>query len=394
MDVRSRPAVSGLCPGTDPAALWVITAAVVAGLVMTGLATVTRGVQAGTGMSAINAAADRAGPGHPVGVSQGTGLRLLKDAAVACRSVAFEGVEVMDWWGPAGPASAVVNVWHAPGGQILARGTGGAQAAVALPRHLVSAADGSVLPDGNGLMLSGDGMLGMSQRLVTLLAANYRLAVSGSGQVAGRPARIVTLRRHDGSLAARFWLDKVTVLPLRRELFDSRGRVVSDVSFARLDLGQRAITAMPGAGAKPWGDTLSQAQLARLRASGWPLPGPLPGRFTLIGARENTSASEPIVDLAFSDGLSVISVFVQPGHLPARMRGWSRVALRGCWVYADDADDRSVAWTARGYVYTLVAAAPPQTIGQVVAVLPHDGGAGFLTRIGRGLHKLLSWVSP
>jgi hypothetical protein len=393
MDVRSRPAVSGLCPGTDPAALWVITAAVVAGLVMTGLATVTRGAQ-GTGMSAINAVTDRAGPGRPPGVSQGAGLRLLENAAVACRSVAFEGVEVMNWWGPAGPASAVVNVWHAPGGQILARGPGRAQGAVGLPRHLVSPADGSVLPDGNGQMLSGDGMLGMSQRLAGLLAANYRLAVSGPGRAAARTARVVTVRRDDGSLAARFWLDKATTLPLRREVFDSGGRVVSDVSLGHLSLGRGAVAAMPGAGAKPWGDTLSQAQLARLRASGWPLPGPLPGRFTLLGAREDTSASEPIVDLAFSDGLSVISVFVQPGHLPVRLRGWSRVALRGCRVYADDADGRSVAWTARGYVYTLVAAAPPQTIGQVVAALPHGGDAGILGRIGRGLHKLLSWVSP
>jgi sigma-E factor negative regulatory protein RseB len=237
-------------------------------------------------------------------------------------------------------------------------------------------------------------MLGMSQRLAVLLAANYRLAVSGSGRSGGRPARVVTLSRDDGSLAARFWLDKATALPLRREMFDSRGRTVSDVSLGHLSIGRRAVAAMPDAGAKPWGDTLTQAQLARLRASGWPLPGPLPGRFTLLGAREDTSADEPIVDLAYSDGLSVISVFVQPGHLPARLRGWSRVALRGCQVYAEDADDRSVAWTARGFVYTLVAAAPPQTIGQVVAGLPHDGHTGVLARIGRGLHKLLSWMSP
>jgi sigma-E factor negative regulatory protein RseB len=399
MDVRSRPAVSGLGPGTDPAALWVITAAVVAGLVMAGLTGVLRGAQAGDGQAGngqafINAAADRAGPGGPVPASQGMGVRLLTDAAAACRSVAFQGVETMDWWGPAGQASAAVSVWHTPGGQILARGTDGATLTLGLPRHLVSPEDGSVLPEGNGQMLSGDGMLGMSQRLVTLLAANYRLAVSGYGEVAGRVARIVSLRRDDGSLAARFWLDKVTALPLRRQMLDSRGQVVSDVSFARLTLGRGAVTAMPGAGAKPWGDRLSQAQLARLRASGWPLPGPLPGRFTLLGAREDTATGGPIVDLDYSDGLSVISVFVQPGHLPARLRGWSRVSLRGCRVYADDAGDHSVAWTARGFVYTLVAAAPPQTISQVVEALPHDGGHGFLARIGRGLHKLLSWMSP
>lgn len=390
MDARSRSAASSLCPGTDPAALWLITAAVLAGLVVTGLAGVTRGAPAGLGQSALNAA----GLWRQVPQSRGTGLRMLSDAATACRSVAFEGVEVMDWWGPAGQASATVKVWHAPGGQILASGAERATVMFGLPRHLVSPANGSVLPEGNGQLLAGDGMLGMSRRLVALLAANYRATVSGAGPVAGRAARIVTLRRGDGSLAARFWLDKVSALPLRRQMFDSRGRVVSDVSFVRLTLGPGAVTGLPGAGAKPWGDTLSQAQLARLRSGGWPLPGPLPDRFTLLSAREYTSASEPIVDLAYSDGLSVISVFVQPGHLPARLRGWSRIVLNGGQVYADDADDHSVAWTARGFVYTLVAAAPPQTIGEVVAALPHDGDPGVLARIGRGLHKLISWVSP
>jgi hypothetical protein len=45
-------------------------------------------------------------------------------------------------------------------------------------------------------------------------------------------------------------------------------------------------------------------------------------------------------------------------------------------------------------VYTLGAAAPPQTVAQVVAALPHDGSPGPLTRLGHGLHRLLSWLIP
>lgn len=386
--------VSGLSPGTDPAALWVITAAVLAGLVMTSLTGVMRATPAGAGQSVAGAAVDRFGPGSPVAGPQGPGLHLLAQAAVACRSVAFEGVEVMDWWGPLGPADAAVHVWHAPGGQILAKGADGATVTPGLPRQVVSPADGRLLGEGNSQMLSGDGLLGMTGRLVALLAANYRLGVAGHGQVAGRAARIVTLRRGDGSLAARFWLDKVTALPLRRQMFDSRGQVVGDVSFARLTLGAQAAKAIPGAGVRPWGDTLSPAQVDRLRARDWPLPGSLPDSFKLLGAQEDTSTAGPIVDLSYSDGLSVISVFVQPGHLPSRLRGWSRVTLHGYPVYVDEAGDHSVAWTVRGFVCTLVSAAPPQTTGQVIAALPHDGGPGILGRIGRGLHKLLSWASP
>jgi sigma-E factor negative regulatory protein RseB len=51
-------------------------------------------------------------------------------------------------------------------------------------------------------------------------------------------------------------------------------------------------------------------------------------------------------------------------------------------------------WPAQGFVYTLVAAAPPQTVAQVVAALPHNGRPGLLARLGQGLHRLLSWLIP
>ena len=100
------------------------------------------------------------------------------------------------------------------------------------------------------------------------------------------------------------------------------------------------------------------------------------------------------MDLAYSDGLSVISLFVQRGHLPARLNGWSQVAMRGVRVYEATPDQRSVAWSARGFVYTLIADAPDQTLDQVVGVLPHNAGPGFVGRMGRGLGRLISWLNP
>src|SRR5436189_105568 len=81
-----------------------------------------------------------------------------------------------------------------------------------------------------------------------------------------------------------------------------------------------------------------RGQLARLRASGWPLPGPLPANLTLIGAKEANTPSGPVVDLDYSDGLSVVSIFVQRGYLPDSLDGWSQVALEGHKVYASDPD--------------------------------------------------------
>jgi sigma-E factor negative regulatory protein RseB len=234
----------------------------------------------------------------------------------------------------------------------------------------------------------------MSTRLVSLMAANYVVTVAGRGQVAGRAARIVTVRRPGGGVAAWFWLDSATSLPLRKDMFDARSRLISSVTFAEVNIGRGAVSGVPAPTARAWRTTLAPGQLARLRAGGWPLPGPLPADLTLIGAKESTTPAGPVVDLDYSDGLSVISIFVQRGYLPARLRGWSRVALAGHNVYANDPDELCFAWSARGFVYTLIAAAPQQTVGQVVVALPHDDDPGWLARLRHGLHRLLSWVGP
>jgi sigma-E factor negative regulatory protein RseB len=386
MQLRSRPAAGALSPGTDPAALRLITTAVVVGLVVTGLAlTSWRGLVGSGGRTGPVPAGPAHGAGH-VSAAQVAGLRLLSEAAVACRSVSYQGVETA-WWGPGGDSS-LVNVWHQPGRQAVL------QAPTAAPEWPAQSGQPLPLSGAGRTNLAAMTVLGMTRQLVALLGAHYLVAAAGRGSVAGRPAQIVTVRRRSGSLAAWFWLDSSTGLPLRKEMFDSRAHVISDVAFTELSLGPGAATGEPGVGTRPWRTTLAAAQLGRLRADGWPLPGPALGSLALISARENGTQGRPVVGLDYSDGLSVVSVFVQRGHLPATIGGWSQLALAGHRVYANDPDDLSLAWSASGYVYTLIAAAPPQTVGQVVAALPHDSEPGLLGRLGRGLHRLLSWLTP
>jgi sigma-E factor negative regulatory protein RseB len=399
MEFRPRPA-DGASPGTDAAALRLITTAVVAGLIISGLATASwRGLMI-NGVARYRPAAAR--PARPTTYGQAqpiqagptrdraAGLRLLAQSAQACRSLAYQGVEVA-WWGPGGGDTSTVDVWHQPGGQAL---TQVARASVQWPSRPHQAVP-LALPGATDLNEAS--VLGMSTRLVALMGANYVVKVTGWGRVAGRMARVVAVRRRDGSLAAWLWLDSATSLPLRKEMFDTRARLISDISFAEVSIGPGAVGGEPGQVAPmavAWRTTLAAAQLTRLRARGWPLPGPLPGHLTLIAAKESTTSSGPVIDLDYSDGLSVVSIFVQRGYVSARLSGWSRVALEGHQVYADDPDHLCFAWSARGFVYTLIAAAPRQTVSQVVAALPHDDGGGLLSRMKQGLHQLLSWLSP
>ena len=400
---RTTPECDGPAPEHDPLHLRIATAVVVLGLIAAGVTVIWRDVAGHSGDLVPQTASPRtiSPPAAPPGglgqpsasrARAGAGLKLLSEAATACQHVSYRGVQRTAWQGPGGSWISLVNVWHRQDHQTVIQAA--TMPATALPLPGAS----STGPDGDGDDDVGqrdpEGIMTMTSQMVTLLAENYRVFLAGQGQVAGRPVRELVLRHPDGRLAARFWLDNVTKLPLRRETFDGHARMVSDDVFVSLKLGPPTVAAVPRTASAPGGKPLAGGQLARLRAAGWPLPARLPGQLTLLRASETGGPSDAVVDLAYSDGLSVISLFVQRGHLPARLNGWSEVALRGDHVYASGRDQRSVAWSARGFVYTLIADAPDQTLDQVVGVLPHNGGPGFFGRMGRGLRRLVSWLDP
>jgi sigma-E factor negative regulatory protein RseB len=404
---RTTPECDGPSPEHDPLHLRIATAVVVLGLIATGVTVIWRDVAGHSGElvpqtaspQTINPQAASQGgsrqpspsPAATAGPRAGAGLRLLSEAARACQHVSYQGVQRTAWEGPGGSWISLVNVWHQRDHQTLIQTA--TMPAAALPLPGASSTD----PDGDGDDVGQrdpEGIMTMTSQMVALLAENYQVFLAGRGLVAGRPVRELVLRHRDGRLAARFWLDNVTKLPLRRETFDGDARMVSDDVFVSLKLGSATAAAGPRTASAPGSTPLAGGQLARLRTAGWPLPAQLPGQLTLVRASETGGRSDMVVDLAYSDGLSVISLFVQRGHLPARLNGWSEVALRGDHVYASGRDKRSVAWSARGFVYTLIADAPEQTLDQVVGALPHHGGPGFFGRMGRGLGRLVSWLDP
>jgi sigma-E factor negative regulatory protein RseB len=345
-----------------------------------------------------------------------TGMRLLAQAAAAGRAVTYQGLQVTSWLTPGGgeswlgrePIVSTLNVVHQTG-------------------------------------QPPDGALGLTPTLVGLLGSHYTVLYTGPGSAAGRPASIVEVLRPYGGVAAMFWLDKATTLPLRRELFDGQAHVTGVCGFADLTVrthatgvqrattrGQRATTrgqraraqevpapapAEPGnvsrmiahfsgdgtgpaadgslpAPARPWADRLGAAQLAMLRARGWPAPAVMPGGLTLFDASESATATGRVIDLAYSDGLSVVSLFVQRGKLPAALSGWRQTDLSGHPLFLRNPAEPDLTWSADGYVYTVVATAPAATLAGVVDSLPHEARLGFWARMGRGVRRLLSWVDP
>lgn len=308
---------------------------------------------------------------------QALGLRLLARAAQASQVTSYQGTELTSQEGVGGEVTTVSQVWHSGGGPTVTQ---------------TSSAEADV-------MRSPTGIFGLTRALVALLGTHYTAVYRGTSYAAGRPAALVEVYRFDGSLAARFWLDKRTLVPLRRELFDPADQPIGVDAFIQVRFGaltgQAATAAKAAAAAKAepaWATAASPGTLlTSLAGQGWRLPGTLPDGLPLYAAASTGTGSAKVIDLEYSDGLAVVSLFVQRGTLTPDMAGWRRAILGGHPVYVSG---RSVAWTWHGLVCTMIADAPQGTVTDAVAVLPRSAPASVIDRLGRGLDRLAHLVDP
>ena len=181
-------------------------------------------------------------------------------------------------------------------------------------------------------------------------------------------------------------------------VFDSAAHVISqdvflNVRFARPGQAAAAGGRREAGPSGPWADPLSQAQLLALHTSGWLVPAELPDGLSLFTGAQTTTSAGTVLDLGYSDGLSVVSVFEQRGDLAASLAGWQKAKVDGHVIYVAEPDQRSLTWSGHGMVYTVMADAPVQTVDAVVGALPHDAPPGFWKRMSRGFVRLASWAT-
>jgi len=311
---------------------------------------------------------------------QAFAMNLLGKAAVAGQEMSYQGVEVTAQSGVDGTVTMVSQVWHQGGGQTLIKTSSGAA---------------SVVSYESGGQPSA-GVFGVTKAMVALLGQHYAAVYRGTGAMDGRVAAIVEAYRFDGTLAARFWMDSQTMVPLRREVFDTSDRLVSDDAFTQVRIGAlagrpaaSAVSATPG---PAWVTASSPASLlASLAGQGWRLPATLSGGLPLYAASWCGTGTGQVTDLEYSDGLNVISLFVQRGILAPSLPGWRPMSLDGRQVYVSG---HSVTWSGHGLVYTMIADAPPATVLAAVAGLPATDQPGLVGRLSRGLDRLAHLVDP
>ncbi|MDA2810020.1 hypothetical protein O4J56_05165 [Nocardiopsis sp. RSe5-2] len=310
-------------------------------------------------------------------------MGVLRRAAKAAREQPYEGVQAISTTGPAGTEHRLVEVEHVPG--------------AGLRVGLVADAGGEhPLPPGRSSAFPA-----LDEAMLDALAENYRVIGAGDGEVAGRSARIVEALRADGSAAGRFWVDRESGLPLRRESVDADGRPVHTVEFTRIgEPGGEDVRADGGGGtaaeAEAWGRPLGADELRRLREGGWRLPERISWNMRLVEARSARAPTGRVVHLGYTDGLSVVSVFVQQGRLDAgsleSADGVRAVNDGGGTVYVGESGRQLRMWESDEHVYTILADAPGDSVASAAAALPSPDAPGFWGRIRRGFDRFGEWL--
>lgn len=152
---------------------------------------------------------------------------------------------------------------------------------------------------------------------LSALIANYKVKAVGADRVAGYATQVMLFQPRDNlRYAHKIWVDMNTGLLLKSAVLNDKNQIVEQYAFTSLKVGKDADRAwvyssdtrnLPGMGKPDQNITETAVN------SGWVVDA-LPDGFkkTMELLRPMHGNHAPVTQLVFSDGLSAISVFVEP----------------------------------------------------------------------------------
>lgn len=173
-----------------------------------------------------------------------------------------------------------------------------------------------------------------------MLLDYYSVKLGGIERVAGRPCQVLLLEPRDGyRYAYNLWLDRATGLPLKSRIVNDSGNVVSMFAFSEVQIGKTPdiryfFNDLAG-------KSILKASLDQPATVPWNVAPP-PGFARVQAAvRALPGKQMPVTHLVYSDGLSVLSMFLEPVNpkMP-KMQGLAAEGAIG--VYAREVDGYSV----------------------------------------------------
>ena len=162
----------------------------------------------------------------------------------------------------------------------------------------------------------------------------YTLALRGTDRVAGVQSQIIELMPKDGyRFAYKLWVDVKTGLLLREQTLDASGQVLEQLSFSQIRIGP-PVSKTPivngirnATGKAGWTVVNSPVEPVNIEAQGWTLPTAVPGFRKMRELRRPMAAQDaglppiPVDQAVFSDGISAVSIFIEPVVHNSRKEG-------------------------------------------------------------------------
>lgn len=206
---------------------------------------------------------------------------------------------------------------------------------------------------------------------LSLLSANYHANVVGIERVAGYTTQAILFQPKDNMrYAHKIWVHSDSGLLLKASVLGIRNQVVEQYAFTQLQLGGNidrswiVQDAFPG---KQSAGAIISPEKNRIGVninSGWAVDA-LPAGFrkTMEIRRAMRGKHAPVTQIVFSDGLSAISIFVEPNHHDEDDE--EGLSSRGAMYFYRE--------VVGNHLITVVGEVPPRTLMQVFYSMRYNG---------------------
>jgi sigma-E factor negative regulatory protein RseB len=153
----------------------------------------------------------------------------------------------------------------------------------------------------------------------------YDVNLQPAERVAGHDAHVLVLKpRDEFRYGYRLWTDKQSGLLLRAEILNALGETLETSAFSDVDIGVRAqpdMVLLPMRKLAGYRVVKPQLTPTRLEAEGWKLRKTVAGfrqlscirrPLDMLAPADRKSASSQLIQAVFSDGITNVSLFIEP----------------------------------------------------------------------------------
>ena len=158
---------------------------------------------------------------------------------------------------------------------------------------------------------------GAGQAVPPHLFENYTVRKWDQQRIAGLDCQVLLLEPKDGlRYTHKLWADMNSGLLLKAQAFNEKGEVVEQIGFTQIEIGgiiekyQAKFSQRDGG--RDWHVATAQVRDASLAESGWKIDPALPGFRKISEMKRSRDDGGEVGQVVFSDGLTSVSVFVEP----------------------------------------------------------------------------------